>query len=74
MDGPEAALIREMGGKPVPAETVQDDHVIGLQSYVPSYGRRNLVRLVVHIQDSVRTALVLGGIGGRHLGGQEEVS
>ena len=30
MDGPEAAPIREMGGKPVPAEFVQDDHVIGL--------------------------------------------
>ena len=74
MDGPEAAPIREMGGKPVPAETVQDDHVIGLQPYFPSYGRRNLVRLVVHLQDSVRTALVPGGIGGLHLGGQEEVS
>ena len=74
MDGPEATPIREMGGKPVPAETVQDDHVIGLLSYFPSYGRRNLVRLVVHIQDSVRTALVPGGIGGLHLGGQEEVS
>ena len=74
MDGLEAAVIQEMGGKPVPAETVQDDHIIGIQSYVPSYGRRILVRLVVHIQDSVRTALVLGGIGGRHLGGQEEVS
>ena len=26
MDGPEAAPVREVGGKPVPAETVQDDH------------------------------------------------
>ena len=28
MDGPEAAPVREMGGKPVPAETVPDDHVV----------------------------------------------
>ena len=28
MDGPEAAPVRERGGKPVPAKTVQDDHVM----------------------------------------------
>ena len=28
MDGPEAAPVREMGGKPVPAKTIQDDHVM----------------------------------------------
>ena len=73
MDGPEAASIREMGGKPVAAETVQDDHVIGLQFYFPPHGWRHLVLLDVHIQDSVRTALVPGGDGGLHLRGQEEV-
>ena len=29
MDGLEAATVREMGDMPVPAETVQDDHVMG---------------------------------------------
>ena len=29
MDGLEAALVWEMGGKPVLAEAVQDDHVVG---------------------------------------------
>ena len=72
MDGPEAS-IREMGGKPVPSETVQDDHVMGFQLNLPLHGRRHLVRLVVHIQDAVRTALVPGGDGGLHLRGQEEV-
>ena len=28
MDGPKAAPVREMGGKPVPAETVHDDHAM----------------------------------------------
>ena len=32
MDGPKAAPVWEMGGKPVPAEVVQDDHVVGLLS------------------------------------------
>ena len=73
MDGPEAASIQEVGGKPVPAETVQDDHVIGLQFYFLPHGQRHLVLLDVHIQDSVRTALVPVGDGGLHLRGQDEV-
>ena len=73
MDGPEAASVREKGGKPVPAETVQDDHIMGLQIDVLLDVAWYLVALDVHIHDSVRTALVLGGIGGLHLGGQEEV-
>ena len=73
MDGPEAALVREKGGKPVPAETVQDDHIMGLLLDVLLGVAWYLIALDVHIQDSVRTALVPGGIGGLHLGGQEEV-
>ena len=73
MDGPEAASVREMGGKPVPAETVQDDHVMGFQIDVPLDALRYLVALDVHIQDSVWAALIPGGDGGCHLGGQEEV-
>ena len=73
MDGPEAASIREMGGKPVPSKTVQDDHVMGFQLNLLPHGRRHLVLLDVHIQDAVRTALVPGGDGGLHLRGQEEV-
>ena len=73
MDGSEAASVREMGGKPVPAETVQDDHVMGFQLYFPLHVRRHLVLLNVHIQDSVRAALVPGGDGGLHFRGQEEV-
>ena len=73
MDGPEAASIREMGGKPVPSETVQDDHVMGIQLNLLPHGRRNLVRLVVHIQDAVRTVPVPGGDDRLHLRGQEEV-
>ena len=63
-----------MGGKPVPAETVQDDHVMGLQIDVPLDALRYLVALDVHIQDSVWAAPGTGGDGGLHLGGQEEVS
>ena len=74
MDGPEAVSLREMGGRPVPAETVQDDHVMGLQIDVLLDAVRYLVALNVHIQDSVWAALVPGGVGGVHLGGQEEVS
>ena len=73
MDGPEAASIREMGGKPVPSETVQDDHVMGFQLNLLPHGRRHLVLLDVHIQDAVRTALVPDGDGGLHLRGQERV-
>ena len=74
MDGPEAAPVREMGGKPVPAEAVQDDHVMGFQVNFLPYARRHLVALEVHIQDPVRAPLAAGGDGGLHLGGQEEVS
>ena len=74
MDGPEAAPVREVGGKPVPAETVQDDHVMGLQIDVPLDVLRYLVALDVHIQDPVRAALGTGGDGGLHFGRQEEVS
>ena len=73
MDGPEAAPVREMGGKPAPAETVQDDHVMGFQIHFLPYARRHVVVLDVHIQDSVWAALATGGDGGLHFGGQEEV-
>ena len=73
MDGPEAAPVREMGDRPVPAESVQDDHVMGLHIDVPLDALRYLVALDVDIQESVRAALVPGGDGGLHLGGQEEV-
>ena len=62
-----------MGGKPVPAENVQDDHVMGLQIDFPLHALRHLVALDVHIQASVWAALVTGGDGGLHFGGQEEV-
>ena len=65
MDDPEAALVREKGDKPVPAETVQDDHIMGLQLDVLLDGVWYLVALDLHIQDSVR-------IVGLHLGGKEE--
>ena len=73
MDVPEAASIWEMRGKPVPSETVQDDHVMGILLNLLPHGRRNLVRPVVHIQDAVRTVLAPGGDDGLHLRGQEEV-
>ena len=74
MDSPEAALIREMGGKPVPAETVQDDHVIDLQSYVPSYGGG--IWFVSLYTDRTRYGLHLSRVelAVFILGGQEEVS
>ena len=69
MDGPEAAPVREMGGKPVPAEAVQDDHVVGFQVNFLPYARRHLVGLEVHIQGLVRAPLATGGGGGLHVGG-----
>ena len=69
MDGPKAASVREKGGKPVPAETVQDDHIMGLLLDVLLGVAWYLIVLDVHIQDSVRTAFVPGGIGDLHLGG-----
>ena len=71
MDGPEAASVRKMGGKPVPAKTVQDGHIMGLQIDVQLDALRYLVALDVHIQDSVWAALVPGGVGGLHLGDQK---
>ena len=73
MDGPEAASVREKGGEPVPAETVQDDHIMGLLLDVLLGVAWYLIVLDVHIQDSVRTAFAPGGTGGLYLGGQEEV-
>ena len=67
--GPEAAPFWEMGGKPVPAETVQDDHVMGFEMNFLSYARRHLVVLDVHIQDLVWASLATGGDGGLHFGG-----
>ena len=69
MDGPEAAPVWEMGGKPVPAEAVQDDHVMGFQVNVLPYAWRHLVALDVHVQDSVWAPLATGGDGGLRLGG-----
>ena len=43
MDGLEAAPVREMGGKPVPAHTVQDDHVMYLPLNLFSRVRRDPV-------------------------------
>ena len=73
MDGPEAAAIREKGGEPVPAETVQDHDIMGLLLDVLPGVAWYLIVLDVHIQDAVQTAFVPGGLGGLHLGGQEEV-
>ena len=53
LDGPEAAPVWEMGGKPVPAAAVQDDHVVGFHVNFLSYFGRHLVALEVHIKDSV---------------------
>ena len=72
--GARGAPVWEMGGKPVPAETVQDDHVMGFQINFSPYARRHLVVLDAYIQDSVWAALATGGDGGLHFGGQEEVS
>ena len=69
MDGPEAAPVWEMGGKPVPAEAIQDDHVVGFQVNFLPYVERHLVALEVHIQDSVWTPPASSGDGGLHLGG-----
>ena len=69
MDGPEAASVWEMGGKPAPAEVVQDDHVVGFEVNFLPYVGRHPVALEVHVQDSVWTPLVPGGDGGLHLGG-----
>ena len=69
MDGLEAAPVWEMGGKPMPAEAVQDDHVVGFQVNFVPYAERHLVALKVHIQDSVWTPPATGGDGGLHLGG-----
>ena len=74
IDGPEAAPFCEMGSKPMPAEVVQDDHVVGFQVPLLSYARWRLVALEVHIKDSVWTPLARGGDGGLHFGGEEEVS
>ena len=74
MDGPEAAPVWEMGGKPVPAEAVRDDHVVCPQVNPFSYAWWHPVALGVHIKDPVWTAPSTGGDCGLHLGGQEEVS
>ena len=58
-----------MGGKPVPAETFQDDHVMGLHIDFPLDALRYLVALDVHMQDSEWVALVTGGDGGPHFQG-----
>ena len=73
MDGPEAAPVWEMGGKPVPAEAVQDDHVVCLQVHCLAYSGRHPVALEVRVKDPVWTSYATGGDGGLHLGGQEEV-
>ena len=69
MDGPKAAPVWEMGGKPVPAQAVQDDHVVGFQVNFLPYAGRHSVALEVHIPDPVRTSLAPGGDGGLHRGG-----
>ena len=69
MDGTEAAPVWEMGGKPVPAEGVQDDHSVGFQVNFLPYVERHPVALEVHIQASVWTPPATGGDGGLHLGG-----
>ena len=74
MDGPEVALIREMGGKPVPAETVHDEYVVYPPLNLFTRARRDLVVLEVYIKDSVWASPSIGGHGGPHVGGQEEVS
>ena len=63
MDGPEAAPVWPMGGKPVPAEVVQDDHGVGIQVNLWTYNGRHLVPLEAHIKDSVWTSLATGGDG-----------
>ena len=63
-----------MGGKPVPAEAVQNDHIVGLQVNFLSYAWRHPVALEVHIKDSVWSPPAMGSDGGLHLGRQEEFS
>ena len=53
MDGPKAAPIREMGGKPVLAEPVQDEHVVYPPLNLFTRARRDWVVLEVYIKDSV---------------------
>ena len=74
MDGPEAAPVREKGGMPVPAETVEDDYVMGFLGDLLSGAWRYLTVLDVHVQDAVWAARARCGDGGLHLGGQDEVS
>ena len=74
MDGPEAAPVWEMGGKPVPAEAVQDDHGVCPQFNFLSRAQRDPVVLEVYIKDSVWASPSTGGHGGLHVRGQEEVS
>ena len=74
MDGREAAPVWEMGGKPVPAEAVQDDHTVCPKGNLFSHAPRDPVALEVYIKDSVWTSPSTGGDGGLHLRGQEEVS
>ena len=69
MDGPEAAPVSEMGGKPVPAKTVMYPP-INLFSRV----RRDPVVQGVYKKDSVWAPPSTGGHGGFHVGGQEVVS
>ena len=74
MDGLEVASVREKGGKPVPAKTVQDDHVMYPHFNFFSRVLRELVVLEVYIKDSVLAASLTGGHGAQHVGGQDEVS
>ena len=63
-----------MGGKPVPAEAVQDDHVLCPQLNYFSREQRDPVVLEVYINDLVWPSSSTGGHGGLHVGGHEEVS
>ena len=63
MDGPEAAPIWEMGGKPVPAEAVQDDHVVCLVVSCFAYAGRHVVALEVHVKHPVGTPFAARGDG-----------
>ena len=66
--------VRETGGERVPAETVQDDHVMYPPLDFLVGLRRDLVVWEVYIKDLVWAPSLTGGPSGPHVGGEVEVS